>query len=161
MAPSLLWRELLIASLAVGCLPPDEPAKKPAQVDADAQALVRTWIVADHILGKGSSITPAEATGFNGRTIEITPLGYVSPWQGSCEEAGRTKRTRPLIEVISELEISPSAEGEATSFGLGAKVIEFRLSCTDRKHPPPLTLFVSNNKAMTCFNGVCYLMKPF
>jgi hypothetical protein len=161
VVPSLLWRELLIASLLVGCLPPDEAAKKPTTPDADALALIRTWIVADHILGKGSSITPAEATGFNGRTIEITKLGYVSPWQGSCEEAGRTKRTRPLIEVIGELEISPSAEGEATSFGLGAKVIEFRLSCTDRKRPPPLTVFVSNNKAMTCFNGVCYLLKPF
>lgn len=141
-------------------MPPDEPAKKPAPPDADAQ-LIKTWVVADHILGKGASITPAEAEGFHGRTIEITKLGYVSPWQGSCEEAGRTRRARTLVDVIGELEVSPSAEGEAASFGLKSDVTEYRLSCTDRKHPPPLTVYISNGRAMTCSNGVCYLMKPF
>ena len=57
--------------------------------------------------------------------------------------------------------MSPSASGEATSFGLTSAVVEYRLSCNDRHKPPPLTIFVSSGKAMTCYNGVCYLMKPF
>lgn len=160
MAQSRPWRELLILSSLAGCLPPDEPAKKP-HVDVDTQNLVHTWIVADHILGKGASITPSEAEGFHGRTIEITAIGYTSPWQGTCEEASRTKRVRGLTEVIDELEMSPSASGEATAFGLTTSVVEYRLLCNDRKKPPPLLVYISAGKAMTCFNGVCYLMKPF
>jgi hypothetical protein len=161
VVPSRPWPELLIAGVLAGCLPPDEPPKKPAPVNVDAQNLVHTWIVADHILGKGAAITPDEALGFHGRTIDITAIGYTSPWQGTCEEASRTKRPRTLLEVIDELEISPSAEGEATSFGLTSSVLEYRLTCNDRRKPPPLIVFVSSGKAMTCFNGVCYLMKPF
>lgn len=146
-----------MVSFAAGCLPPDEPAKKPKAPDP----LVHTWIVAEHILGKGSSITPAEAAGFHGRTIEVTPTGYTSPWQGSCDEASRTTRQRGLGEVVSELEISPSAEGEATAFGLTSSVMEYRLLCNDRGKPPPLLIYTSNGKAMTCFNAVCYLLKPF
>jgi len=143
--------------MAAGCLPPDEPAKKPKPVDD----LVHTWIVADHIIGKGSSLSPAEAGGFHGRTIEVTPVGYTSPWQGSCEEASRTTRKRPLAEVLDELEVSPSAEGEATAFGLVSAVTEYRLICKARSTAPPLLIYVSNGKAMTCFNAVCYLLKPF
>jgi hypothetical protein len=148
---------LSIVSLVPGCLPPDEPAKKPKPVDD----LVHTWIVADHILGKGSSLTPAEAVGFHGRTIEITLTGYTSPWQGSCDEASRTTRKRTLTEVVDALEISPSAEGEATAFGLTTALTEYRLACNDQKKPPPLLVYTSNGKAMTCFNAVCYLMKQF
>lgn len=157
MVPSRLWRELLILSLVAGCLPPDKPAKKPAPVDE----LVHTWIVGEHIIGKGSSLTPAEATGFHGRTIEVTPTGYTSPWQGACEEASRTTRKRTLGEVVDELEVSPSAEGEATAFGLTSAVTEYRLICNGRRTAPPLLIYTSNGKAMTCFNAVCYLMKPF
>ncbi len=149
----------MIVCVVAGCLPPDESVKKPAPVAPDA--LVHTWIVADHILGKGASLSPSEAEGFHGRTVEVTVAGYTSPWQGTCEEAGRTRRQRTLGEVIDELEMSPSAEGEATSFGLTSKVTEYRLSCNDRRRPPPLMVFVSSGKAMTCFNGVCFLMKPF
>ncbi len=161
MAPSRLWRELLIGLSVVGfvagCLPPDEPAKKPVAVDE----LVHTWIVADHIIGKGSSLSPAEAGGFHGRTIEVTATGYTSPWQGTCEDASRTTRKRALGEVVDELEVSPSAEGEATAFGLSAAVTEYRLICKDRRTAPPLLIYTSSGKAMTCFNAVCYLMKPF
>lgn len=156
----IAW-SLCLLGFGAGCLPPDEPAKKPTPVNVDAQNLIHTWIVSDHILGKGASVTPAEAEGFHGRTIEISAEGYTSPWQGTCEEASRTKRPRKLAEVIDELEMSPSAEGEATSFGLTTSVLEYRLSCNDRRKPPPLLVFVSSGKAMTCFNGVCYLMKPF
>lgn len=143
--------------MASGCLPPDEPAKKPVPGDE----LIHTWIVAGHILGKGAAVTPAEAEAFHGRTIQIAGGGYVSPWQGTCDDAGRSKRVRTLAEVIGELEMSPAAEGEATSFGMTNTVNEYRLACNDRRKPPPLTMYVSAGKAMTCFNGACYLMKPF
>ena len=128
-------------------------------VDPDVAALVHTWVVADHIVGTGSAITSSEAASFRGRHIEISTAGYASPWQGTCEEAGRAKRTRSLGEVIGELDMAPSAAREASAFGLADPLVEYRLSCTDRKRPPPLTVFVSHGKAMTCFNGVCYLMK--
>ena len=147
-----------MVSFVAGCLPPDEPAKKPKAGDD----LVHTWIVADHIVGKGSSLTPAEATGFHGRTIEVTRTGYTTPWQGSCEEASRTTRKRTLAEVVDELEVSSSAVGETTAFGMTAALVEYRLACNDRgRKPPPLLIYTSNGKAMTCFNAVCYLMKPF
>ncbi len=142
-----------------GCLPPDEPVNKPAPVAVDA--LLHTWVVADHILGKGAALSPTEAEGFHGRSVEITTTGYTSPWQGTCEDAGRTRRQRSLGEVFDELEMSASAEGEATSFGLTITVTEYRLSCNDRRRPPPLLVFVASGKAMTCFNGVCFLLKPF
>lgn len=144
-------------SVVAGCLPPDEPAKKPKPVDD----LIHTWIVSEHIIGKGSSLSPAEADGFHGRTIEITPVGYTSPWQGTCDEASRTTRKRALAEVLDELEVSPSAEGEAAAYGMTTAVTEYRLICKARSTAPPLLLYVSNGKAMTCFNAVCYLMKPF
>jgi len=160
VGPRHPWRELLFAGLLAGCLPPDGAAKKPAAaVDADA-ALIKTWVVADHILGRDISITRDEAEAFHGRRIEITKMGYVSPWQGTCEEAGHTRRTRMLAEVIGEVEAPPSAAREVEAFGLTANITEYRLSCTDARHPPPLTMFVSNDHAMTCFNGVCYLLKP-
>ena len=39
-------------------------------------------------------------------------------------------------------------------------VTEFRLTCTGNKHTPPLTIFVGDKRAMTCFSGVCYLLAP-
>lgn len=161
MVPRHLWRDIALACafiLSTACLPPDDP-KKPA---APADELARTWVIADHILSKGSSMSPADAEGFHGRTIQVSAAGYVSPWQGTCEEAGRTRRDRSLSEVIDELEMSPSAQGEARGFGMKDMLVEYRLSCTDGgRKPPPLTVYISAGKAMTCFNGVCYLMKPF
>jgi hypothetical protein len=145
--------------LVAACLPPDEKVAKPAPIDPDTAALVHTWVVADHIVGSSSMLTASEAEAFRGRHIEISKAGYISPWQGTCEEAGRTKRTRSLGEIIGELELSSSAASEASAFGLADPVVEYRLSCTDRRRPPPLTVFVSRRRAMTCFNGVCYLMK--
>ncbi|MBL9015235.1 MAG: hypothetical protein JNL83_13715 [Myxococcales bacterium] len=146
--------------LVAACLPPDDKVAKPVvPVDPDVAALVHTWVVADHIVGASSAITASEAASFRGRHIEISRMGYVSPWQGTCEEAGRTKRTRSLGEIIGELDMSSSAASEATAFGLADPVVEYRLSCTDRKRPPPLTVFVSHGRAMTCYGGVCFLMK--
>ena len=143
---------------ACGWLPADAPPKKPVTVDADATALVHTWIVADHFLVKGSSVSDEDARGFHGRTIEITATGFMTPWQGTCEDAGRTRRIRP----VGEFEMGPQAHGEITGFGLGEALREYRFSCNDPgRRPPPLTIYVSNERAMTCFGGACYLMKRF
>ena len=159
MGRSSLCHRFVLLALLAGCLPPDDKVAKPVPVDADVAALVHTWVVADHIVGNGSSLSGAEAASFRGRHIEISGAGYISPWQGTCEEAGRTKRTRSLGEVIGELDMAPSAAGEASAFGLADPLVEYRLLCTDRKRPPPLTVFISHGKAMTCYSGVCFLMK--
>lgn len=145
--------------LVAACLPPDEKVARPVPVDPDVAALVHTWVVADHIVGSTSALSSSDAESFRGRRIEISTAGYISPWQGTCEEAGRTKRTRSLGDVIGELEMSPSAGREASAFGLADPLVEYRLSCTDRKRPPPFTLFVSKGRAMTCYSGVCFLLK--
>src|SRR5688572_7068909 len=89
-----------------GLLACSSPAAKPTTPtdDRSTNALVRTWIIADHVLVKGASISHDNATGFHGRTIDITANGFMSPWQGTCErQLPRTERERRLADVISEL----------------------------------------------------------
>jgi len=43
-------------------------------------------------------------------------------------------------------------------FGLGDKLVEYRLSCNGTTRTPPLTMYIAGSHAMTCFAGVCYLM---
>jgi hypothetical protein len=157
-------RELVAVALAAlsgcGLLPSDSP-KRPVAAGADVQALFHTWIVEDHVLVKGASVTDEDAIGFHGRTIDITDTGFTSPWQGTCDDAGRTRRARTLPDLIDELEMEPTAHARATAFGMSEAIREYRLTCNDRRKPPPLTIYVSNGKAMTCYSGACYLMKPF
>jgi hypothetical protein len=150
VAPNRPWRDAWIAAAVLGgCLPPDEPVKKPAPVDE----LVHAWRVAAHVSGAAPALTAGEAEGFHGRTIEVSATGYVSPWQGTCEDAGRTKRKRIFADVATEIGIPP------TTFGFPASVTEYRLSCNDHGNPPPLLIWVAGDKAITCFNDVCFLLK--
>jgi len=137
-----------VAAIGGGCLPPDDPVKKPAAPDE----LIHTWTVGAHVMARTASLTEVEAESFRGRTIAISASGYVSPWQGTCDEAGRTKRTRPLGDVVADEELSSNATG------LPAQVTEYRLTCNDRHNPLPLVMYVAGGRAVSCFNGVCYLM---
>ena len=156
-------RELVIVLLCAGaCGPTSAPPEAPAApADPDAQALVHTWIVAEHVLATGAPITDADARGFHGRTIDVTDAGFTSPWQGACEEASRTRRPRELKGVMIEYAIPHADRPRVEAFGLGAEVTEFRMTCNDRRKPPPLTLYIGNERAMSCFGGACYLMTRF
>lgn len=154
-----------LAALGVaGCGAKARPVAPPPTVvetGPEADVLVRTWIVDKHVMVKGSALETSDAQGFYGRTIEVTAKGFVSPWQGTCEAAARTLERRQLVEVVKELGVKASDLNVLEKFGFGDEVAEFRLQCNDRESPPPFLIYVSNNKAMTCNRGACYLLIQF
>jgi len=155
---------LLIVLGVAGCSSSAKPATKQktaADVAPEANILNRTWIVDKHIMVKGSSVDIADAKGFHGRTVEITAQGFASPWQGDCASASRSLERRDLPAIIEELGIKPSDEPVLTKFGFTELVSEFRLQCTDREKAPPFLIYLSNDKAMTCYGGACYLLILF
>jgi len=158
-------RELVVlGGAAAGCAAPAKaPPQAPsaAEVAPESDVLNRTWIVDKHVMVKGASIEGGDAKGFYGRTVEITSKGFMSPWQGSCEDASRSLERRDLTSVIAELGIRPGDEPALDKFGFDADVAEFRLQCNDRESPPPFLVYVSNGKAMTCYRGACYLLIQF
>ena len=135
-------------------------SSRPAPVGAESALFQHTWIVEEHVLVKGTSITEADATGFHGRTLEIGDRSFMSPWHGTCERVSRERDERQLLEVVDELEVEVPQRPKIGQFGFGAIVVEYRLSCKERQ-TPPLKLYISNEKSMTCFGGACYLMKRF
>jgi len=155
---------LLIVLGVAGCSSSAKPATKQASaadVAPEADILNRTWIVDKHIMVKGSSVDLADAKGFHGRTVEISAAGYASPWQGTCASASRSLERRDLPAIITELGIKPSDEAVLKKFGFTELVSEFRLLCNDREKPPPFLIYLSNDKAMSCFGGACYLLVLF
>lgn len=162
-------RDLIVVVLvcAAACGSPAAPsggAQEPgaaAPADPETDELVHTWIVAEHVLAKGASLTDGDARGFHGRTIDITATGYTSPWQGTCEDAARVKRARELKGVMLELGLQIPDRDRIDTFGLGPKLTEYRMTCNERRNPAPLVLYVGDEKAMTCFGGACYLLNKF
>lgn len=148
-----------IAAVLVACSSPapKQPAA-PAPAAAVETALVRTWIVSEHVLVKGASITSEDAAGFHGRTLDITPTGYMSPWQGTCEHATRTEHQRSVDEVVAELGVIEADRAKVAAFGFAEPATEYRLACGKRI---PLTILVGGDKAMTCYGGACYLLSRF
>lgn len=161
------WRELVwLAALAgaAGCgakAKPPSPQVTAAATAPEADILTRTWIVEKHIMVKGSTLEPDDVKGFYGRTVEITAKGFMSPWQGTCDDASRALERRELSAVVAELGIKPTDQQVLETFGFDAQVAEFRLQCSDRESAPPFLVYVSNNKAMTCYRGACYLLIQF
>jgi hypothetical protein len=148
------WALIVLA----GCLPPDPVPPKPVvTVDEDVARLVHTWTIADHLVAERSPISGEDARGLHGRKVAIG-AGYQSPWQGSCEEAARTKRERILADVMVDFDLSASDRKAARRFGLTDSLVEYQLACADAK-APPLVIFVAGDRAMTCFGGACYLLQ--
>ena len=164
MVPKRPWLELviLLAAGACGWLPADKPTTPPSRAPTQpTDPLIHTWLVEEHVMVNGASIEEGDAIGFHGRTVDISDHGYVSPWQGTCELADRTRHPRQLSTIVSELEVEPTDRARISAYGLPDDITEYRLSCSDRGRPPPLFLYIGGGRAMTCFGGACYLMKPF
>ncbi len=163
LAHHCLRLDCIVLALATACgataSPPATPAAPP--VDPAIAPIVHTWIVAEHVLVKGSSLSLEDARGFDGRTVEVGADNVTSPWQAACEGVTHAHQPRPLAEVMSEIGIEGGERLIVERFGLPAEVTEFRVSCTDRPKAPPLTLYVGTERAMTCFSGGCYLLKQF
>lgn len=141
--------------------PPAGPVSAPAK--PVETALVRTWIVSEHVLVKGASITAEDAAGFHGRTLDITASGFMSPWQGTCDRASRTEQRRTVGEVVAELGVIAEDRAKVEAFGFAEPATEYRLACDDRAGAKriPLTILVGGDKAMTCYGGACYLLSRF
>jgi len=148
---------LLAGCLPAGCLPPETPAAPKPLVDADLAELAHAWNVSAHVVGTKTTISEQDAVEMHGRTVTIG-AGYTSPWHGSCEQANRTKQTSSLVEITADVDLSPAGRATAKEFGLAKDVTEYKLTCATSPNTPPLTIYLTGKRAMTCFGGVCYLL---
>lgn len=150
---------LVLALGVAGCLPPDTPPApaKPA-VDPELAELAHPWRVTGHVIGTKTTMSEQDAEGMRGRTVEIGATGYATPWHGTCESVKRTRATASLVEVTADVDVSPDGRARLKQFGLATELTEYRLACADAK-VPPLTIWLTGPRAMTCFGGVCYLLE--
>ncbi|HSN30156.1 MAG TPA: hypothetical protein VLT45_27905 [Kofleriaceae bacterium] len=149
---------LLLAFTACSWLPSDTPAKKPARANPEVAELAHEWEVANHVLADNATLTDAEANENLGRRIEITATSYKAMSAGSCDESARQKTERVFADLLVELELSGEARDTAIRFGFGDPVTEYRLTCPGNPKAVPLVIYISGNRGMTCFGGVCYLL---
>ncbi len=151
---------IALIGLLAGCgwLPSDSPAApKPPPPDPDVTVLSHPWKVENHVLGIRTSLSEQDATALHGRLVTLTGTSYSTPWHGTCEEAKRTKTVTTLVELTADVDVSPDGRAQLKAFGLAKNPTEFKLSCIVAK-VPPLTIWVTGNRALTCFGGVCYLL---
>ena len=154
-------KHVLFAVLPLaGCswLPADTPAKKPKPADPEVAELAHEWIVANHVLADNATLSDADARANDGRDVVITSTSYSSMFTGHCDESARQKTDRVFADLLVELELSGEARDTAIHFGFGDPVTEYRLTCPGNQKAVPLVIFISGNRAMTCFGGVCYLL---
>jgi hypothetical protein len=151
-------RRICLLLVFAGCLPPDSPPPKAAAPpDPDLAVIAHAWRISGHVLGTRPTLGDRDASALDGRTIDISSTGYVSPWQGTCDDAGRSKRERVLSEVAIENDLSAQGRAELAGRGFGKPLVEFRLTCSNARSPP-LTLYVAGASAFTCWSGVCYVL---
>lgn len=152
------WASWVVVA-GCGVLPPDPvPPVPPVRVDEDVARIVHAWRIADHLMSSFATVSVDDARGLHGRSVDIRTAGYASPWHGSCDEDGRTRRDRILADVIIDLDLTAGDRGIAKRFGLADPIVEYRLTCKQTR-VPPLTIFVSGSRAITCFNHACYLLQ--
>jgi hypothetical protein len=141
-----------------GWLPADTPVEKPAPVDPDVALFVHAWKIGGHVLAVSTSMSDADATALHGRTIRVGTNTYSSPWHGTCEAAGRQRRKTTLSQLTDELDINARARKRLRELGLTDPLFEFKFYCADGGQTPSLTMFVGDERALTCWNGVCYVL---
>jgi hypothetical protein len=147
-------RTLAALLLLAGCLPPDPVAGGTTpKADADLAALAHRWTIVDHVLGDGAQTSDADARALTGRVVEITADGFVTPWHGHCDDAGRQHRGRTLGEVVAD-EHLPHAPPD-----LAGELVEYRLSCTINQRVPTFVIYVAGERALTCWSHACYLLR--
>ncbi|MDX2093220.1 MAG: hypothetical protein SFX73_35585 [Kofleriaceae bacterium] len=149
----------LVVALLAACSSPAPKAPTPP-TDHASSPYARTWIVAEHVLVKGTSATERDAAGFHGRTVDITATGFMSPWHGTCERASRVEQPRTINEVVTELRVVIEDRAKIDLFGFVDPTTEYRFVC-DEGVKTPLTILIGGDKAMTCFGGACYLLNKF
>jgi len=144
------------------CLPPDKaaPAAPPTPGEVEAATFAHPWVVENHILAGNATLTEGDAILMHGRKVEVTASSYRSPFQGSCDGAAYEQRARSFDDVAAEVDLAGDRRKTAASFGIEKTVTEYRMRCTVNTRTPPLVLFISGKRAMTCFSGVCYLLTP-
>lgn len=153
MMPRILAVAALLATTACPATPPPAgPAAADATVVPSADA---TWTIVGHVLTPTATVDEHDALAWNGRTITITKTSYASPFQGTCETAGRVRRNRALEEVLAEASASSAV---AASYALKEPIVEYRLTCREHERPP-LAIYVGAERALTCFGGVCYVLR--
>jgi hypothetical protein len=145
---------LLALPFLAACLPPDSPPQKPAAADPAAY----TWIVENHIIGDRSAMTDTEANEMHGRKVEITAHGFHTPWHGTCDDSSREEHKRSLSQIKNDVDLSEDRGNKILRFGIRDPILQYTFTCRDTSRVPNLTLYVSGERALTCFGRVCYLL---
>ncbi len=146
----------VVVLLPLAACPPQPAAVATTPAAAAAvPGIDYTWKITGHVMLPSATIDERDAVSWNGREITVTKSTYASPFQGTCEQAGRVRRNRELEDVIVELSAPRSI---ATDYNLQSPVVEYRLTCRQRERPP-LAMYVTTDRAMTCFSGVCYFLR--
>lgn len=145
------WRCAWLVVLAA--CPPEPVAPRPT-VDPS----IATWLVAGHEMARRGPLGEDDALATYGREVVITASGYTTPWHGTCEDAKREHGPASLVEVTADVEVTPEGRARLKQFGLGTDPLEVRLTCQGRTTAPPLTIWITGNRAMTCFGGICFLL---
>jgi uncharacterized membrane protein YgcG len=123
--------------------------------------LVHHWTIKRHVLTERATLGDHDAAALDGRLLEITSLGYTSPWQGTCETAARVRQGAVLAKVAEANGLGARGMDAIEAFGFPDELIEVSLTCSDGLKAPPLVVWLSgepNHKLFTCYGGVCYLM---
>jgi len=140
-----LWPSLLLAGcLAESHAPPAAPANP-------AEAAAKHWRIYGHVMSDHPAVTDDDADALDGRELAIGYAEYESPFHGRCTEAIVAQKQRATGEVAQELNIAKSG------LGVGANVLEFRLTCKEA-NKPALVIYVDGGHAISCWAGVCYLL---
>ncbi len=119
---------------------------------------MHAWQIGGHVLGARPSIGESDAAAFAGRTIDISPTTYASPFHGTCNDAAHSRRDRALVDIANESELDGAARAKLIAQGFTGPVTEYRMSCSDRR-VLALVLVVKGDHAFTCFSDVCYLLR--
>ncbi|HET9624027.1 MAG TPA: hypothetical protein VFP84_21795, partial [Kofleriaceae bacterium] len=144
------------AAAACGWLPADKPAAPPPPIDPDLPVL-HTWKIVDHVLGPNALISELDAAGFHGREVAVSADRYVSPWTGRCDDPHRARRGSSLAQLAADQRLPPDV---AARLGVREPLTAFQLTCGPADasgRVPPLTCYVADARAVTCWSGVCYL----
>ena len=112
----------------------------------------------NHVMSGRSTLGDADALQMTGRTVEITASSYKSPWHGTCDDAVHERRERLFADILTEADLNGEARQTAIHFGFGDPIEQYELSCGDNHRVPGLVIYISGDRAMTCFAGVCYLL---
>ena len=64
----------------------------------------------------------------------------------------------PVVDEARDAVEVGAPRSVVADFQLADPIVEYRLTCREHERPP-LAMFVGAERALTCFGGVCYVLR--